>query len=61
MSENPFTHGGPINNPDRFIGRDDELKQILDRLRDESFSSTSIVGERRIGRTSLLKFYRGNQ
>jgi hypothetical protein len=50
MSKNPFTHGGPINNQARFIGRGDELNQIINRLRDESFSSTSIVGERRIGR-----------
>ena len=55
MSSNPFIHGGPINKPDGFIGRGHELNQILNRLRDESFSSISIVGERRIGRTSLLK------
>jgi hypothetical protein len=55
MSINPFTYGRPINNPNRFIGRKHELDRILDYLRDETFNSISIVGERRIGRTSLLK------
>lgn len=55
MSRNPFSHHRPINNPDRFIGREDELSDILACLDKESFGSTSIVGERRIGRTSLLK------
>ncbi|MDM8531415.1 AAA family ATPase [Anaerolineales bacterium HSG25] len=52
---NPFTYGNPITTPSRFIGRRDELHQIITRLRSEAFESTSIVGQRRIGKTSLLK------
>lgn len=56
MSRNPFSHRSPINKPNRFIGREQELRDILACLHDETFDSVSIVGERRIGKTSLLKF-----
>jgi hypothetical protein len=54
MSNNPFTYGNPITDLARFIGRENELTQILSRLRNDAFESSSIVGERRIGKTSLL-------
>jgi len=54
MTNNPFAYSQPISKPDRFIGREDELRGILSELRREM--SISIVGERRIGKTSLLKF-----
>jgi hypothetical protein len=54
MSENPFTYGNPITTPDRFIGRESERTQILARLRNDAFESSSVVGERRIGKSSLL-------
>jgi hypothetical protein len=54
MSDNPFTYGNPIANPNRFVGRESELTQALSRLRNDAFESSSIVGERRIGKTSLL-------
>ena len=53
MTNNPFAYSQPISKPDRFIGREDELRGILSELRREM--SISIVGERRIGKTSLLK------
>lgn len=55
MIANPFTFGNPIRDPHRFIGRQSDIRQIVNRLRSSAHESTSIVGERRIGKTSLLK------
>ena len=55
MYTNPFTYGRPIEDPDLLYGRDLTLNQIVGRLRNVAFESTSIVGERRSGKTSLLK------
>lgn len=54
MNPNPFTFGNPIREPRRFIGRQEELRQVVNRLLSSAHESTSIVGERRIGKTSLL-------
>jgi len=54
MIPNPFTFGNPIREPGRFIGRQEELRQVVNRLLSSAHESTSIVGERRIGKTSLL-------
>lgn len=54
MSINPFSYGKPIEDPARFIGRRRELEQVYSRLL-SAFESSSIVGERRMGKTSLLK------
>ena len=56
MITNPFTYGNPISAPDRFFGRKHEVEQVYSRLRNPEFESSSIVGERRIGKTSLLNF-----
>jgi hypothetical protein len=56
MTPNPFTFGNPIRDPAHFIGRQSDLRQIVNRLRSSAHESTSIVGERRIGKTSLLKY-----
>ncbi|MCH7929016.1 MAG: ATP-binding protein [Proteobacteria bacterium] len=53
---NPFNYGNPIDDPERFFGRRREVEQIFSRLRNPAFESTSIVGERRTGKTSLLNF-----
>lgn len=52
---NPFTFGNPIKDPARFIGREADIRQITNRLLSSAHESTSIIGERRIGKTSLLK------
>lgn len=54
MTQNPFTFGNPIREPGRFIGRQEELRQVVNRLLSSAHESTSIVGERRIGKTSIL-------
>src|SRR5215813_14971497 len=51
---NPFTYGNPISNPRRFFGRSREIEHIFGRLRNQEFESSSLVGDRRIGKTSLL-------
>jgi hypothetical protein len=51
---NPFTFGNPIKDPTRFHGREAEIRQIVNRLLSSAHESTSIIGERRIGKTSLL-------
>ena len=53
---NPFNYGNPIDDPERFFGRRREVEQIFSRLRNPAFESTSIVGERRTGKASLLNF-----
>jgi AAA+ ATPase superfamily predicted ATPase len=56
MTTNPFTFGNPINDAARFYGRKQEIRQIVNRLLSSAHESTSIVGERRIGKTSLLYY-----
>jgi len=56
MSTNPFTYGNPISDPARFFGRRDEVEQVYTRLLNAEFESSSIVGERRTGKTSLLSY-----
>jgi hypothetical protein len=53
---NPFTYGNPISDPRRFFGRTREVEQIFGRLRNEEFESSSVSGDRRIGKTSLLNY-----
>jgi hypothetical protein len=54
MTQNPFSFGNPIREPGHFIGRQAELRQVVNRLLSSAHESSSIVGERRIGKTSLL-------
>ncbi len=53
---NPFTFGNAIRDPGRFYGRKQEIRQVVNRLLSSAHESTSIVGERRIGKTSLLNY-----
>lgn len=56
MRGNPFTYGNPISDSRRFVGRVHEVEHIFDRLLNAEFESSSLVGDRRIGKTSLLKY-----
>ncbi len=49
---NPYTYGNLITDPALFFGRAEELERINDRLR--KGNSTSVVGLRRMGKSSLL-------
>jgi hypothetical protein len=52
---NPFTFGNPVSSEDRFYGREGDIRQVVSRLLSAG-ESTSVVGERRIGKTCLLKY-----
>ena len=52
---NPFIFPGPVP-PERFIGREREVTDILDRLASPAHGSTAVSGEVRIGKTSLLHY-----
>ncbi|MBI4674033.1 MAG: hypothetical protein HY741_20495 [Chloroflexi bacterium] len=54
MRSNPFTFGNPITDARRFVGRARQVEQVFSRLRNVEFESSSLVGERRVGKTSLL-------
>lgn len=56
MKANPFTYGNPISEPSRFVGREREIEQVFGRLRNAEFESSSLVGDRRVGKTSLLNY-----
>lgn len=56
MRVNPFTYGNPISAPMRFFGRQYEAGLVFSRLRNAEFESSSLVGERRVGKTSLLNY-----
>ncbi len=51
-AENPFFHRGAIRHVEDFIGREAEINQILGLLRNGQ--SVSLIGPRRIGKSSLL-------
>jgi AAA+ ATPase superfamily predicted ATPase len=50
--QNPFICRGKIEAPNLFWGRSEEIRDIKTRL--ATMQSVSIVGERRIGKSSLL-------
>lgn len=52
QAPNPFCNRGVITDPDDFFGRENQIAEIITRL--GSMQSTSVVGERRIGKSSLL-------
>ena len=54
MSSNPFIAAGKIEIGGPFIGRTEALNYIVDRLRGSHPISVSVVGEKRLGKTSLL-------
>jgi len=54
LPRNPFIVGPPIKDPHFFVGRKDELNEIINCIDGAQPTSVNIVGERRIGKTSLL-------
>ena len=56
MAGNPFTYGNAISDPQRFFGRAREVEKIFSRLSNAELESSSLVGDRRIGKTSLLNY-----
>ncbi len=56
-AENPFFYGGAVT-PERFYGRQDLVQTVIQRLGGRVPQSVSIVGERRMGKSSLLAYLR---
>jgi CHAT domain/Novel STAND NTPase 2 len=51
--ENPYSSRNMIKDNNHFFGRQEEIEQVFTNL-NNGFQNTSIVGERRIGKSSLL-------
>src|SRR5262245_57147219 len=56
MSRNPYLNRVAIKDPAQFFGRAREISKIFSRLTASRPQSISIVGERRIGKSSLLNY-----
>ncbi|MBM3237176.1 ATP-binding protein [Candidatus Poribacteria bacterium] len=53
---NPYTNRGAIKNPHEFYGREREIRRIYSRLSSSHPQCISIIGDRKIGKSSLLYF-----
>lgn len=51
---NPFVAGPMLQNPELFVGREEQLRAIISRMRGSQPTSLNIVGEHQIGKSSLL-------
>jgi eukaryotic-like serine/threonine-protein kinase len=56
MSRNPYLNRVAIKDPAQFFGRTREVSKIFSRLTASRPQSISVVGERRIGKSSLLSY-----
>jgi serine/threonine-protein kinase len=56
MRSNPFLNRVAIKDPRQFLGRGREVSKIFSRIGASRPQSISVVGERRIGKSSLLRF-----
>jgi len=56
MSRNPYLNRVAIKDPAQFFGRAREVSKIFSRLTASRPQSISVVGERRIGKSSLLNY-----
>ena len=53
----PFTAAGRIEDLEKFIGRGEFLNAMANRMKAVQVTSLNIVGEQRLGRSSLLYCY----
>ena len=53
----PFFDGPPIENPQYFVGRRAELNQLATRMTANPPTSINVVGDERIGKSSLLRHF----
>jgi hypothetical protein len=54
LPSNPFVAAGMIEDPKLFVGRKDELRAIASRMSGVQPTSINLVGDKRIGKSSLL-------
>ncbi len=59
LSMNPFIYGDPVP-PKKFYGREQAKLEVKNRIGAIASQSVNIVGLRRIGKTSLLRYIRAN-
>jgi transcriptional regulator with XRE-family HTH domain len=59
LSMNPFIYGDPVP-PEKFYGRQQAKLEVKNRIGAIASQSVNIVGLRRIGKTSLLRYIRSN-
>jgi transcriptional regulator with XRE-family HTH domain len=59
LSMNPFIYGDPVP-PEKFYGRRQAILEVKNRIGAIASQSVNIVGLRRIGKTSLLRYIRSN-
>lgn len=52
----PFSAGPPIPHPRYFFGREKELKRLFNLLKRHPLQNAAIIGKRRTGKTSLLRY-----
>jgi transcriptional regulator with XRE-family HTH domain len=57
LSMNPFIYGDPVP-PEKFYGRRQAILEVKNRIGAIASQSINIVGLRRIGKTSLLRYIR---
>lgn len=56
IRSNPFVIGPPITNPSQFFGREYILKRIFDVWKYTPLQHIAIIGKKRSGKTSLLRY-----
>jgi uncharacterized protein len=54
LSGNPFVAAGMIEDPRLFVGRKEQINAIVSRMSGVQPTSINVVGEKRIGKSSLL-------
>ncbi|MEH2314876.1 MAG: AAA family ATPase [Nostoc sp.] len=57
LPDNPFVAAGMIEDPRLFVGRKDELHAIASRMKGDQPTSINIVGDKHIGKSSLLHYF----
>ncbi len=57
LPSNPFVAAGMIEDPRVFVGRKDELHAIASRMKGDQPTSINIVGDKHIGKSSLLHYF----
>ena len=61
MQRNPYLNRVAIKDPEQFFGRAREVSKIFSRIGASRPQSISVVGERRIGKSSLLHYINNPQ
>jgi len=60
LIENPYMPGQPLESGDLFLGRETEMRQIIERITAPSKMDIFLFGDRRIGKTTILKQLQSN-